>query len=177
MKITDIRVFRLEGPPRSGLALFEIDRGGLSPNEVSPHRGTFTQIETDEGITGLTQGGCAETKAVGRGLIGEDPMRIEHIWDSLYTRTYHRAQTLSGISTLDIALWDLIGKAKGEPVYRMLGGHCRERIRAYAGMLGFSIEPAAAAERSLEWVEKGFTALKWYLPHNEEAGEDGNLKR
>jgi L-rhamnonate dehydratase len=70
-------------------------------------------------------------------------------------------------------LWDLIGHAKQEPVYHLLGGPCQTRIRAYAAFLGFSTEPERAAERSLEWVEKGFTGLKWYLPYNEAAGEEG----
>jgi hypothetical protein len=63
VKITAVRVFRLEGRPRSGLALYQIARGGRAPNEVSPHRWTFTEIETDEGLTGLTHGGSADVKA------------------------------------------------------------------------------------------------------------------
>jgi L-rhamnonate dehydratase len=100
-------------------------------------------------------------------------MRVEYLWDQLYTRSYYRGQNLNSLSILDLALWDLIGKAKAEPVYRLLGGPCQERVRAYAALLGFSTEPAAAAERSLEWVEKGFSGLKWYLPYNETAGEEG----
>jgi L-alanine-DL-glutamate epimerase-like enolase superfamily enzyme len=173
MKIAAVRVFELEGPPRSGLALYEISRGGLAPYQATPYRQMFTEIETDGGVTGLIHGGSAEIKALGQSIIGEDPMRVEHIWERFYTRSYHRLHNLRSISVLDLALWDLIGKAKGEPIYHLLGGPCQERIRAYAGMLGFSTEPAAAAERSLEWVEKGFTALKWYLPYNDEAGADG----
>lgn len=173
MKITDVKVFELEGPPRSGLALYETARGGLAPNQTTPYRHTFTEIETDEGITGLSYGGSAEVKALGQRLIGEDPIRVEHIWEQLYTRAYYRGQNLNSLSILDLALWDLIGKAKNEPVYRLLGGPCQERVRAYAAFLGFSTEPAAAAERSLEWVKKGFTGVKWYLPYNETAGEEG----
>jgi L-alanine-DL-glutamate epimerase-like enolase superfamily enzyme len=173
MKITNVKVFELEGPPRSGLALYETERGGLAPNQATPYRHTFTEIETDQGITGLSYGGSAEVKTLGQRLIGQDPLAVEHIWEQLYTRAYYRGQHLNSLSILDLALWDLIGKAKSEPVYRLLGGPCRERIRAYAALLGFSTDPAAAAERSLEWVEKGFTGLKWYLPYNETAGEEG----
>lgn len=173
MKITNVRVLELEGPPRSGLALYETARGGLAPNEVSPYRHRFTQIETDEGLTGLSYGGSAEVKALGQALIGEDPLRVEYLWERLYAGTYYRFQRITGMAVLDLALWDLVGKIKGEPVYRLLGGPCRQRVRAYAGMLGFSTAPTAAARRSVEWVDKGFTALKWYLPYNATAGDEG----
>ena len=172
MKITNIRVFEVVGPDRSGLALYEIPRGGRSPKEVTPYRQTFTEIETDAGVTGLSLGGSAEVKAVGQRLIGEDPVCIEGIWERLTTRP-HSIRNLRTLSVLDVALWDLVGKARGESVCRLLGGPCQERIRAYAAMLGFLPEPDAAATRSAEWVEKGFTGLKWYLPYNETAGKEG----
>lgn len=173
MKITEVKVFELEGPPRSGLALYEIPRSGLFPQQVTPYRQTFTQIETDEGLSGLAVGGSAEVVQLGQRIVGEDPVRIEHIWDRLYTGAYQRGQHLGALSILDIALWDLIGKARNEPVYRLLGGPCQERIRAYAAMLGFSVEPEAAAARSAEWVAQGFTGLKWYLAYGDEDGPEG----
>ena len=172
MKITAVNVFELEGRPREGLALYETARGGLAPNQTSPHRWTFTEIETDAGVTGLSFGGSPDVKAAGAHLIGEDPVRVEYLWEKLYRIDQFR-QRVPTIAVLDLALWDLIGKLKGEPVHRLLGGPTRERVRAYAGMLGFSTEPAAAARRSAEWVEQGFTALKWYLPCNATDGVDG----
>jgi len=173
MKITDVRVFELEGAERSGPSLYEIPRGGLAPNEVSPYRQTFTEIVTDEGVTGLCPGGSAATKSVGRQLIGDDPTCTERIWEKLTTRPFGARGNLGALSVLDLALWDLLGKLRGESVCRLLGGPVRERIRAYAGMLGFSVTPERAAERSAEWVGRGFTALKWYVPHNEEDGPEG----
>ena len=173
MKITRVRVFQLEGPLREGLALYETSRGGLQPNESTPHRAWFTQVETDEGLSGLCYGGSPEAKALGMEIVGADPICVEAIWERLYTGTYTRFQRLSALSILDVCLWDLIGKARGEPVYRMLGGPCQTRVRAYAGMLGFSTEPEAAARRSLDWVGKGFSALKWYLPFNATHGDAG----
>src|SRR3954449_5876382 len=129
-------------------------------------------IETDEGLTGLSHGGTVETKALGELLIGEDPIRVEYLWEKLYQSSYHRLR-IANLAVLDLCLWDIIGKAKNEPVYRLLGGPMRDRVRAYAGMLGFSTQPELAAERSREFVEQGFTALKWYLPCNERAGKDG----
>jgi L-rhamnonate dehydratase len=172
VKITNVRVFELEGPPRSGLAVYETSYRG-TPSQVTPYRQRFTEIETDQGVTGLALGGSDAVKELGQRLIGEDPRRVEYLWDRIYTRAYLRGDVLRALSTLDLALWDLIGKAVDEPVYRLLGGPCQERIRAYAAMLGFSVEPERAAERSREWVDKGFTGVKWYLPYNEQDGEAG----
>lgn len=173
MKIADVRVFELEGEPREGLALYEIPRGGLEPFEVSPYRQTFTEIVTDEGLSGLCPGGSAAVKSFGQHLIGEDPACYEAIWEKLTTRPHSLTRNLSSLSVLDLALWDLLGKMRGESVCRLLGGPVRDKIRAYAGMLGFDTDAENAAERSAEWVEKGFTALKWYVPFNEEAGKEG----
>ncbi len=173
MKITAVKVFELEGEARSGEALYETARGGLAPGQVSNHRGTFTQIDTDEGISGLALGGSAEVKALGERLSGEDPLAVEYLWEKIFTSGYPHTRHLHALSTLDLALWDLIGHAKEEPVYHLLGGPCQPRIRAYAALLGFATDPAQAAQRSLEWVGKGFSGLKWYLPYNEAAGEEG----
>jgi L-alanine-DL-glutamate epimerase-like enolase superfamily enzyme len=173
MKITAVRVFEVEGAPRCGLALFETERDGLRPGQVTPHHRRFTQIETDAGIVGLSQGGSAQTRDLGQQLIGEDPLCIERLWDRLYTGTYFRYDRLVALSVLDIALWDIAGKARNEPVYRLLGGPCQERIPAYAAMLGFDTQPEAAARASAEWVGKGFTGVKWYLPYNATHGLEG----
>jgi L-alanine-DL-glutamate epimerase-like enolase superfamily enzyme len=172
VKITAVRVFELEGRMREGLAVYETARSGFAPGQSSPHRWPFTEIETDEGVTGLTFGGSPDVKAAGALLIGEDPLRVEYLWEKLYGVSQYR-QRVPTIAVLDLALWDLIGKVRGEPVHRLLGGPTRDRIRAYAGMLGFSTEPAAAARASAAWAERGFTALKWYLPHNALDGPEG----
>src|SRR5687767_4133492 len=170
MKITNVRVVELVGRPREGLALYEIARRGGAAGEAAPHRWTFTQIETDEGLTGVTHGGSADTKAAGRLLIGEDPTRIEYLWEKLYAALRPNVRP---VALLDLALWDLLGKIHNLPVYTLLGGPTRERVRAYAAMLGFSTEPSRAAERSVEYVANGFSALKWYLPHNALDGDEG----
>ncbi|MGH2458302.1 MAG: enolase C-terminal domain-like protein [Chloroflexota bacterium] len=172
MKITNVRIVEVEGADRAGLAIYESPRGGLPANAVTPHREIYTLIDTDEGITGMVHGGSPDVKAVGALLIGEDPLRVEYLWEKLYYSAYHR-QKAPTVGLLDLALWDIAGKARNEPVYRLLGGPTRERIRAYVGMLGFSTEPARAAECSIAWVEQGFTALKWYLPGNATDGADG----
>ena len=173
MKITAVRVFRVEGALRDGMALFETPRLGLAPFERTPYRAAFTEIETDTGITGLSYGGSRMTAAVGQELIGEDPLAVEYLWHRMHTGTYMRQERMSAISVLDLALWDLIGKARGEPVYRLLGGPVQPRVHAYAGMLGYSTEPERAAQVSAETVAQGFTALKWYLSYNASHGDEG----
>jgi L-alanine-DL-glutamate epimerase-like enolase superfamily enzyme len=170
MKISNVRVLQLEGRPRSGLALYEIARGGRPANAATPHRWTFTQVETDEGATGLTHGGSADVKAAGQLLLGEDPTRIEYLWEKLYGALRPNVRP---VALLDLALWDLLGKIENKPVYQLLGGPMRERIPAYAAMLGFSVEPEAAARASAEWIAKGFGAVKWYLPCNQRDGREG----
>src|SRR5687767_8414347 len=125
MKITNVRVVELVGEARSGLALYEIARRGGPAGEASPHRWTFTQIETDEGLVGVTHGGSAETKAAGRLLIGEDPTRIEYLWEKVY---WALRPNVRPVALLDLALWDLLGKIENKPVYKLLGGPTRERI-------------------------------------------------
>jgi L-alanine-DL-glutamate epimerase-like enolase superfamily enzyme len=170
VRITAVRVFQLEGRPRSGLALYAIARGGRAANEVSPHRWTFTEIETDAGLSGLTHGGSADVKAAGRLLVGEDPTRVEYLWQKLYDALRPNVRP---VALLDLALWDLLGKIHQLPVYRLLGGPTRERVPAYAAMLGFSTEPEAAARAAVEWLARGFQALKWYLPCNAADGAEG----
>src|SRR5829696_2908069 len=103
MKITNVRVRDLVGRPRAGLALYEIARGGRAAGEATPHRWTFTEIETDEGLTGVTHGGSAAVKAAGRLLIGEDPTRIEYLWEKLHGALRPHVQP---VALLDLALWD-----------------------------------------------------------------------
>ncbi len=175
MKITAVKVFELEGRIQQPLAVFEGLRAGQPPHKPAPHRERFVQVETDEGLSGLqyiSHGDEKEVKDAGQLLIGEDPRRTEAIWEKLYSNVSLR-QRMPIIAVLDLALWDLVGKVRNAPVYELLGGPVRERVRAYAGMLGFSTDPGAAAEASAEYVSKGFTALKWYLPYNGSFGREG----
>lgn len=138
MKITAVRVFEIHGAARSGLALYETERGGLAPGQVTDHHLTYTQIETDEGVSGLALGGSREIKELGQKLIGEDPMAVEKLWEQLFTSGYPHTRHLHALSTLDLALWDVIGHAKNEPIYHLLGGAmpaAHSRIRGLLGLL------------------------------------------
>ncbi|MCC6175094.1 MAG: galactonate dehydratase [Chloroflexi bacterium] len=128
----------------------------------------FVEIQTDEGITGIGEASlewrektvAAAVDEFSRYLIGEDPDPIEHQWQRLHRHGFWRGGVVlnSAISGIDQALWDIKGKALGVPVYRLLGGPTRQRVRLYTHFGGASAE--AAAEQAVSLVEQGFTALK-----------------
>jgi L-alanine-DL-glutamate epimerase-like enolase superfamily enzyme len=175
MKITAVRVFEVEGRQQEPLAVFQSLRAGMPDRKPRPHRETFVEIETDEGLSGLQfvpYGVEKDMKAAGELLTGEDPRRVEALWEKLWTVVDYQMH-IPVIATLDLALWDLLGHIRNAPVHELLGGPTRDKVRSYAGMLGFNTDPVAAAEASVEYVKKGFSALKWYLPYNGSFGKEG----
>ncbi len=129
----------------------------------------FVSVETDEGITGLGEASLegreltveAAIREHGRYLIGQDPRKIVHHWQALYRHGFWRGGVVlnSALSGLEQALWDIKGKALGVPVYELLGGPTRDRVRVYTHCGGAT--PEEAAERARELVEAGFTGLKF----------------
>jgi galactonate dehydratase len=132
----------------------------------------FVEIETDEGLTGLgeaTLEGKAQTIAaavadLSRYLVGKDPRRIEEHAYAMYRNAFWRGGPVlnSAISGVEQALWDIKGQALGAPVYELLGGPCRERVKAYAnGWFAGARTPEEYAERAAWATSQGFRALKW----------------
>ena len=124
MKITDVEVLRMQA-------------------HAEPHNNwLFVRIHTDSGITGIGEGSLqykdvalvAEIENFAAFLRGKDPFQIEHIWTSLHRRVTWTggAVTMSAISAIDLALWDIKGKALGVPVYELIGGKVRDRVPLYA---------------------------------------------
>src|SRR5690554_4990190 len=92
-------------------------------------------IETDAGHTGIGEGGTIDmVKQLAEMLIGEDPFRIEHLWQHMYRSMFYPPgrEKLHGLGAIDLALWDLKGKIVGLPVYELLGGATREYCECYA---------------------------------------------
>ena len=127
----------------------------------------FIRLHTDEGITGIGEVGAwgyldgtvGVLKKLEGYIIGQDPMRIEHHWQYMYRSMYFRGSILmSAISAIDIALWDIKGKALGVPVYELLGGKCRDKVRTYPAVFKFTPEEMAA--ECLKVKEQGFTAAR-----------------
>ena len=132
----------------------------------------FVKVSTDEGLYGWGEGSlhgavrAVETaiQELGATLIGQDPAGVERHWQALYHAWRWRGgPTLStALAALDIALWDIEGKRLGVPVYRLLGGPFRPRLRAYASHWLAGVEtPEAAFEGAREAVRRGFSAFKW----------------
>lgn len=130
----------------------------------------FVKITTDTGIQGIGEAGCwgfldatkATIKQLTPYLMGKDPFRTEHYWQYFYRSMYFRGTIItSAISAIDIALWDIKGKALGVPVYELLGGKYRDKVRTYAPV--FENDAKKMAEKCLEIRNKGFSAARLIL--------------
>src|SRR5213596_3554782 len=131
----------------------------------------FLRLTTDSGLTGVGEASLewqertVETLChewVERRVLGRDPFDIEAIIGGMIRDQYQGGATvMTAISGVEIALWDLVGKACQQPVYRLLGGRCHERLPAYAnGWYGGARTPADYAARAREAVARGYRALK-----------------
>ncbi|MBE1162222.1 galactonate dehydratase [Dyella acidiphila] len=133
-----------------------------------PPRWLFVRIDTDEGISGWGEPvveGRAHTVAAAVDelsdyLVGKDPRHIEDHWSVMYRGGFYRGGPvlMSAIAGIDQALWDIKGKHLGVPVYSLLGGPVRERIRVYSWIGGD--RPADTAKAAKDAVARGFTAVK-----------------
>ncbi len=132
----------------------------------------FIRLRTDTGLTGIGEASLewqersVQTLAhewVERRVLGRDPFDIEAIIGGLVRDQYQGGSTImTAISGVEIALWDLVGKACGQPVYRLLGGRCTHPIRAYAnGWYGGATSPQEYAERARDVVARGYGGLKF----------------
>jgi L-alanine-DL-glutamate epimerase-like enolase superfamily enzyme len=162
MKITDITVHPVQAPGRTLVVLL---------------------VETDEGLTGVGEAGLQRRwKAIEgavehlkRWLIGEDPSRIEHIWQMMFRGGFYPADRLIGsaLSGIDIALWDIKGQTLGAPVHELLGGRCRDHVECFfqPGYLtsvvehprekgsaegNLHVEESEAAATARRYVEEGY---------------------
>jgi galactonate dehydratase len=141
MKITDIKTFVMHGVRRNWV---------------------FCKVETDEGIHGWGEGTLERHElAVEQGihhlakrLEGTDPTQIEKAWQVMYRHGFWRGGVVMGsaMAAIDIALWDITGKVYGQPVYKLMGGAVRDRVRAYTH--------AADLRGGQDAVDQGFTAFK-----------------
>lgn len=131
-------------------------------------RWAFVEIITDDGLTGWGEAiveGKANTvlacvEEMKEYLMGKDPMHIEDIWNTLYRAGFYRGGPvlMSAISGIDQALWDIKGKYYHAPVYDLMGGSCRDKVRVYSWIGGD--RPGDVARDALEKKAAGFTAIK-----------------
>jgi L-rhamnonate dehydratase len=195
MQITDVRLFEVRGPftgpafppgNRQVQALDVYPEFNQLPPAATPAsepqriRAIYVEILTDTDISGLF--GPIEASQVDiikqllrPFLLGRDPLATELLLDQMLRMHRHGRSGLfmTGVSAIDCALWDLKGKAWGQPVYRLLGGPTRPSVPAYASMLGFSTEPAAAVELARSYQAQGYSAQKWFFRHGPGDGSAG----
>lgn len=173
MKITNVSVIILESP-----GVYEATAGGEEAYGIK-YLG-LVKVETDVGLVGYadletqphvaraivdapSEGAVPGFQGLRSVLLGEDPFEVERLWHKMYMASVYygrRGAALQVISGIDIALWDIVGKSVGQPIYKLLGGGYRDRVRAYASTL-FRSTPEGMAEASHHYVERGFTAVKF----------------
>jgi 2-dehydro-3-deoxyphosphogalactonate aldolase len=165
MRITDVKTFVVGNPP--------------------PHFGglywVFLKLVTDSGIEGVGEVYSVPfhpdvvarmiTDVCERHVIGADPFKIERLWRIVYSSGYtQRPDTslLGVLSGIEMACWDIVGKAVGKPCYELLGGRVHERLRSYTYLYpepgdatDVYRDPILAAERAAAYVKQGFTAVKF----------------
>ncbi|MBO0851005.1 MAG: galactonate dehydratase, partial [Pseudonocardia sp.] len=133
-----------------------------------PPRWLFCRVGTDAGLVGWGEPvveGRAETVRAGVDeltdlLVGSDPRRIEDLWQTMTKAAFYRGGPVlsSAVAGIDQALWDILGRSLGVPVYQLLGGAVRDRVRVY-GWIGGD-EPSEVADAAAERAEAGLTAVK-----------------
>ena len=137
----------------------------------------IVKVHTDEGITGIGEVHTSPTVAravidaplshisssgLKEIILGEDPFDTEALWQKMYNKTSvfgRRGIAVQAMSGIDIALWDIKGKALGQPIYRLLGGSNRKPVKAYASTL-MPDDPHKAAQEALRFAKDGFQAVK-----------------
>jgi galactonate dehydratase len=150
-----------------------------------PHYGgryfVFVQLVTNQNVTGVGEAYCLPfdphlvarmlEDVFERYLQGQDPHDIERLWRRVYSAgfTQHSDLALMGVlSALEMACWDIVGKEAGQPVYKLLGGRVHERLRSYTYIYArpgdktdVYQDPDLSAERAVEYLRQGFTAIKF----------------
>lgn len=143
----------------------------------STQDGIIIRVQTDEGITGYGEVdsapwvikaiidspvSCRVVQGLGNIVMGRDPFDVAKIWDDMYVASMYYGgygAAIHAMSGIDIAIWDILGKATNKPIYKLLGGQFRDKIRAYASTL-MPYTPEEAAQEALKWKEAGYTAIK-----------------
>ncbi len=134
----------------------------------------FARVETVEGIVGWGEGTnfpgvqpiAAAVNSLKGTVLGQSAWDIEKLWNRMYRYLYYNGMggvVMAAISAIDIALYDIVGKKLGVPVYKLLGGQVHEKLRIYANgwTEGISRDPEALARRTRELVAKGYTGCKF----------------
>ena len=199
MRIADVRTIALGSqgdPPAKGVgnvlvrptSTFYEPQTGRGPGRP-PIESLVVQVTTDDGITGLGSAGAALGHArytidhhLRHIVLGADPWDTEALWERMFRESINYGRTgmaIEAISAIDIAIWDILGKAAGVPVYKLLGGRTRERIQVYASRLYATEDLDALAAEAQAFLDQGFTMVKQrfgYGPRQGLAGMRRNVE-
>ncbi|KKC34383.1 L-rhamnose 1-epimerase [Devosia psychrophila] len=193
MKVKSVKasVYTWQGPtatPRANLSTNPMDAlGGLSDTMGSFrfHQWLIVEVETTDGIVGL--GNCALAPPLAKQIIdqylaplviGRDPLDVEALFQTMYRSTMawgRKGVGMAAISAIDIALWDINGKAMGVPVFKLLGGRTKKQIPVYASRLYSQPLDTLAAEAQ-GYLDEGFTMMKLRLGWGPQQGPAGMAK-
>jgi L-lyxonate dehydratase len=146
----------------------------------------IVRIRTDDGLEGLGTvgvGSPASKPVIDHHLaplvVGASPFDVELLWERMFRATINigrKGLVLEAISAIDIALWDIVGKATSQPLYNLLGGRTRDRIRAYVSQSYAKADLDAVREEAASYRAQGFTALKMRFGYGPSDGEAGKRK-
>jgi len=162
LKITDITMTE---PLYYDLPLQGDARNRILPG---PRESTFLRVETDEGITGIAQAslspeiGALILDVFKPLVVGEDPFEVEKIWEKVYWTYYgsvRRGAPMRALSYIDIAVWDIIGKACRQPIHRLLGGH-RTKVPAYGSGINLPLSIDELVKQNRMFLDMGFKMVK-----------------
>ncbi|MGH1540708.1 MAG: L-rhamnonate dehydratase [Arenicella sp.] len=196
MKITKIRARTFEWQGKTvapqehfcSNAMDELYDKGDSMGSFRFHGWTIVEIETDDGLVGI--GNVALAPRVAKQIIdlylaplviGQDPFDYEYLWQRMYRNTHawgRKGVGMAAISAIDIAIWDIMGKAVGKPVFKLLGGRTKEQIPVYASKL-YRTDLDEMQREAQSYMDQGFTMFKMrfgYGPRDGVQGVQENLK-
>jgi galactonate dehydratase len=147
----------------------------------------FVTVDTDEGIWGVGESNLTSREEAVIGfvnhlkplLIGQDPMRIEYLWQVAFRGGFFPADRVgsSALSAIDTALWDIAGKAHGVPVYQLLGGLVRDKVVCYPHNTGAGESVEALVESCRSTVALGYKFVRWDVPATGDVFEPGHAVR
>lgn len=193
MKITNVRarVFEWKGhtvPPQPHFCSNAMDLlwdKGDSMGTFRFHGWTVVEVETDDGLVGI--GNVALAPRIAKAIIdqyltplvlGHDPFDYEYLWQRMYRSTHawgRKGVAMAAISAIDIALWDLMGKATGRPVFKLLGGRTKEKIPCYASKL-YRTDLGEMQAEAQRYLDQGFTSMKMRFGYGPKDGPEGMRK-
>jgi L-lyxonate dehydratase len=168
-----------------GLALSASDQcpAGL---RGGPVYAVLTRVRTDEDLYGIGSAGVGSGAAayvidehLKPIVIGQNPFDVELLWERMFRSTLNygrKGLVLEAISAVDIALWDILGKATGQPIYNLLGGKTKDRIPVYASRLYAHRNPDVLAAQAGTYLKQGFKAMKQRFGYGPAAGKPGMRK-